>query len=40
MVEWLEDLISVKDDTDLEIKTINKLDVLINTKQKLNWKIN
>ena len=40
MVEWLEDLISVKDDIDLEIKTINKLDVLINTKQKLNWKIN
>lgn len=40
MVEWLEDLISVKDDVDLEIKTINKLDVLIKTKQKLNWKIN
>lgn len=40
MVEWLEDLVSVKDDIDLEIKTINKLDVLINTKQKLNWKIN
>lgn len=40
MVEWLEDLISVKDDIDLEIKTINKLDVLIKTKQKLNWKIN
>ena len=40
MVEWFEDLISVKDDIDLEIKTINKLDVLINTKQKLNWKIN
>ena len=40
MVEWLRDLISVKDDVDLEIKTINKLDVLIKTKQKLNWKIN
>ena len=40
MVEWLEDLISVKDDIDLEIKTINKLDVLIKTKQKLSWKIN
>ena len=33
-------MVRVFNDVDLEIKTIKKLDALIKTKQKLNWKIN